>query len=109
MPLCVISSATRLSSKSFQTAEWQNSSRKSLPAGTHCSLGVKHWRFTFCVKFSRPSEAMRSYSRRAILSTLRGARQKSKPRNIRKRHAAGVHVHAAELGAAVQGREHLAG
>src|SRR5580700_5965103 len=33
----------------------------------------------------------------------------SKPRNVGKRRAAGVHVHAAELGAAVQRREHLAG
>src|SRR5262245_43568090 len=33
----------------------------------------------------------------------------SEPWNIRERHPAGVHVHAAELGAAVQLREHLAG
>src|SRR5712691_2104394 len=32
----------------------------------------------------------------------------SKPRNIRERHAARVHVQASELGAAVQGRKHLA-
>src|SRR5580704_3789565 len=34
---------------------------------------------------------------------------RSKPRNIRKRHPPGMHMHAAELGAAVQGREYFAG
>src|ERR1700733_12093803 len=34
---------------------------------------------------------------------------RSKPRDIGKRHPPGMHVHAAELGAAVQGREYLAG
>src|SRR4051812_20676336 len=33
----------------------------------------------------------------------------SKPRNTRKRHAPGVHVHAAQFGTAVQGRKDLAG
>ena len=33
----------------------------------------------------------------------------SKPRNVRKRHAPGMHVHAAELGAAMQGRKHFPG
>src|SRR6187549_3276260 len=43
----------------------------------------------------------------SILPTRRS--KASKPWNIRKRHAPGMHVQAPELGAAVQGRKHLAG
>src|SRR5262245_33233659 len=35
--------------------------------------------------------------------------QRLESRNIRKRQLAGMHMHAAEFGAAVQRREHLAG
>src|SRR4029450_9243485 len=35
--------------------------------------------------------------------------RRSEPRNVRERHPARVHVQAAELGAAMQGRKHLAG
>src|SRR5262249_56095600 len=43
-------------------------------------------------------------SRGRTMSAIAG----SEPRNIRKRHPPGVHVHAPELGAAVQRRKHLA-
>src|SRR5262250_2904217 len=43
-------------------------------------------------------------SRGRMVSAIAG----SEPRNIRKRHPPGVHVHAPELGAAVQRRKHLA-
>ena len=44
-----------------------------------------------------------------LLSERCTCRIVSEPRNVGKRHAAGMHVHAAELGAAVQRRKHLAG
>src|SRR5215216_4926600 len=51
---------------------------------------------------SSTSLASRGLSRSVIA-------MRSKPRNIRERHLSAAHMHAAELGAAMQRRKHLAG
>src|SRR5208337_2775993 len=62
-----------------------------------------------CAEQKRPNSIWATFPRYSLACCWMGSVRRSKPRQVGTRHAAGVDMHTAELGAAVQGRKDLAG